>query len=218
MASHTAGQVCSSQIELAAYRVPVDADVKAEEGVARPRHRWKFPKSPAALRQQETQSIAATSSAACKAAAKIAAHVLDEWSSDEEDQHEEAASIQKLSAKRSADGRFAAADGRRQTNGEQHGASSSGCSGGGAASRADAEAGSLGGPDEARAAAMAATMVGPQRLAKLTANARLSSGQSRTAHKRTGGGGAPGLKPSEPGRFSPVQLSQPTSTANTCLR
>lgn len=194
------------------------ADVKAEEGMARPRHRWKFPKPPAALRQQETHSIAATSSAACKAAAKIAAHVLDEWSSDEEDQHEEAASIQKLSAKRSADGRFAAADGRRQTNGEQHGASSSGCSGGGEAGRADAEAGSVGGPDEARAAAMAATMVGPQRLAKLTANARLSSGQSRTAHKRTGGGGAPGLKPGEPGRFSPVQLSQPTSTANTCLR
>ena len=193
------------------------ADVKADGGMARPRHRWKFPKPPAALRLQDTQSVAATSSAARKAA-RPAAHVLDsdEWSSDEEDRHEEAAFRQKLSAKRSADGRFAAVDGRRQTSGEQHRASSSGC-GGATAGRAGAEAGSAGGPDEAREAALAAAMAAPQRLAKLTANARLSSGQSRTAHKRTGGGGAPGLKPGEPGRFSPLGQSQPAFTANTCM-
>ena len=69
--------------------------------------------------------------------------------------------------------------------------------------------------DGSGAAALAATLAVPPRLAKLTANARLSSGQSRTAHKRTGGGGAPGLKPGEPGCFSPLQLSQPASTATT---
>ena len=145
--------------DLAAYRVPVDADVKAEEGVERPRHRWKFPKKPAALKQQDTQSVAATSSAALEAAAKPAANSLDAdgWSSDEEDRHEESAFLQKLSAKRSADGRFAAADGRRQTNGEQHRASSISRSGA-AAGRAGAEAGSTGGPDEARAATLAATL------------------------------------------------------------
>ena len=198
-------------MDLAAYTVAVDADVKAEEGVARPRHCWKFPKRPAALRQQETQPVAATSSAARKAAGKPAVIDLDAdgWSSDEENQQEQAAHS-------SASGHVAAADPMKQTNEEVHKASSSGCSGA-AAGRAGAEAGSAGGADEARAAALAAAVAAPQRLAKLTANARLSSGQSRTAHKRTGGGSAQGLKPGEPGCFSPLRLSQPASTANTCM-
>ena len=155
--------------------------------------------------------MAATSSAALEAAGKPAAINLDSdgWSSDEQDQQEQA-------AQRSASGCVAAADPTKQTNEEVHRASSSGC-GGAAAGRAGAEAGSAGGMAEARAAALTAAMAAPQRLAKLTANARLSSGQSRTAHKRTGGGGAPGLKPGEPGCFSPMRLSQPASTADTCM-
>ena len=157
----------------------------------KPRKSWKFSKHPNAPRQRDSPSAAATRSAAHEAAGKPAANSLDAdgWSSDEEDRQEQAAHS-------SASGRAAAGDGMKRTNGEEHRASRSGCG--------TAAVGRAGGADEARAAALVATMAGPQRLAKLTANARLSSGQSRTAHKRTGGGGAPGLKPGEPGRFSPV--------------